>query len=217
MEGFLAGNISGLAQIVIGHPLDTYKVWLQSGVRPSTKPSRLYRGIKYPLYASCIQNSVIFGVNYNLSQSIENQWLTGYLTGIAMSLVCCPVEHCKIRKQNNLPLPSLRKLRLGFGATFFRETISCSIYFGSFNYLNKKTDNIPLSGGLAGVLCWLPTYPFDSIKTKIQSGQHTNYRDAIKAGGLWKGIGVCCLRGFIANSLGFWVYYRALDFCQNYK
>ncbi len=73
MEGFLAGNISGLAQIVIGHPLDTYKVWLQSGVRPSTKPSRLYRGIKYPLYASCIQNSVIFGVNYNLSQVIENQ------------------------------------------------------------------------------------------------------------------------------------------------
>ncbi len=215
MEGFLAGNISGLAQIVVGHPLDTYKVWLQSGTRPSFQVSHLFRGIRYPLYASCLQNSVIFGVNYNLSRYLENQWVTGYLTGMVMTLVCCPVELYKIRSQNNLPLPSLRQLGLGFGATFFRETLSCSIYFGSFHYLNRKTDNVLLSGGLAGVICWLPTYPFDTLKTKIQTGQHRSYRKAVKAGGVWKGLGVCCLRGFIVNSLGFWAYYWALDFLES--
>ena len=212
MDGFIAGNISGLAQIIVGHPLDTYKVWLQSGTKTSMKPTSLLRGLKYPVYASCLQNSMIFGVNYNLSQHLENQWVTGFLTGMVTTLVCNPMELYKIRRQNNLPLPLPRQLGLGFRSTFLRETLSCSIYFGSFSYLNKKTDNIFLSGGIAGVLCWLPTYPFDTLKTKIQTGQYTEYREAIKGGGLWNGLSICCLRGFIVNSLGFWTYYKSLDF-----
>ena len=131
-----------------------------------------------------------------------------------MTFVCCPMELYKIKKQNNLKIPIPRQLSLGFGATFFRETLSCSIYFGSFAYLKEKTDNIFFSGGLAGVLCWLPTYPFDTLKTKIQCGQYKTYREAIRGGGLWKGISVCCLRGFIVNSLGFWTYYKSLDFIE---
>lgn len=211
MEGFIAGNISGLAQIIIGHPLDTNKVWLQSKNKVSYKPSHLYRGLKYPLYASCLSNSVIFGVNYNLGHYIKNQWISGFLTGIAMAFVCCPMEVYKIRRQNNLTRPKLRHLGRGFWATLSRETLSCSIYFGSFNYLEKKFDNIFLAGGTAGVLCWLPTYPLDTLKTKIQSGEYNSYYGAFRSGGLWNGLGVCCLRGFLVNSIGFWTYYKALS------
>jgi solute carrier family 25 carnitine/acylcarnitine transporter 20/29 len=211
MEGFIAGNISGLAQVIMGHPLDTYKVWLQSGNKVSYKVFHLYRGLKYPLYTSCLSNSIIFGVNYNLGSYIENQWITGFLTGIATTFICCPMEVYKIRRQKNISLPTCRQLGSGFWATLSRETLSCSIYFGSFNYLKKKTDNIFLAGGIAGVLCWLPTYPLDTLKTKIQSGEYNSYYLAFRSNGLLNGLGVCCLRGFLVNSIGFWSYYKALS------
>ena len=51
--------LSGFSQILIGHPLDTYKTWLQNGSRiPKIKFSTMYRGIRYPLLSNCVLNLV---------------------------------------------------------------------------------------------------------------------------------------------------------------
>jgi solute carrier family 25 carnitine/acylcarnitine transporter 20/29 len=215
MEGFLAGNITGLSQIIMGHPLDTYKTLIQSGNTKYIKPMDLLKGIKFPLYASCIQNSIIFGVNYNLSKHIKNQWITGYTTGIAVSFISCPMELYKIRSQTSKKVPNWKYLKFGFTPTLLRESLYYSIYFGSFSYLQKKTDNVFLSGGLAGILGWIPTYPLDTIKTRIQNGSCNTYSDAIKSRKLWNGFSICCLRGFSINSTGFWIYYKSLDIIKD--
>jgi hypothetical protein len=48
MESFWAGLISGIFQTVVGHPLDTLKVWKQNNSRISPSFFNLYKGIKYP-------------------------------------------------------------------------------------------------------------------------------------------------------------------------
>ena len=61
------------------------------------------------------------------------------------------------------------------------------------------------------MLSWIPTYPFDTIKTRIQNGSCKTYLEAIKMGNIWNGISVCSIRAFLVNSVGFWSYYKALD------
>lgn len=70
------------------------------------------------------------------------------------------------------------------------------------------------SGGIAGVVSWIPSYPFDVIKTKIQTNKdpkvNTRFipftRNLIKTEGvavLYRGILTTLVRAFPVNSVTF--------------
>lgn len=63
----------------------------------------------------------------------------------------------------------LNNFRKGLNITLLREIPSFSIYFSTYYYMKENKYNELISVGVAGVLCWLPTYPLDVIKTRIQS------------------------------------------------
>ena len=64
MKDVIAGGISGMAQIVIGYPLDTLKVLSQNNLRLSKLSIKnLYGGVSYPLQSSIITNAVVFSLN----------------------------------------------------------------------------------------------------------------------------------------------------------
>ena len=214
MDGFTAGCVSGFSQIILGHPLDTYKTWLQNGTPNRTiNLGKLYRGIKYPMVSNCVVNGVLFGTNHTVSQFQSNQWITGAITGIAMSVVCTPVELYKIRAQCGVTTKA--PLYCGFLPTFCRETLACSVYFGTYHCLYETYD-IPCfwSGGLAGVASWAIAHPIDTVKTKIQSGRCSTMVSAIKSGKLLQGLGFSCTRAFLVNAVGYWVYQSSLDWLQ---
>lgn len=200
---FIAGTISGLCQILVGHPLDTYKIWLQTN-KKNRNIRNLYHGIKYPLYTNCILNGFLFGLNYNFYQITKNHWTSGFLTGILTGIISGPMELYKIRKQNSLPY--LNNWRLGMPITIVRETLACSIYFGSFDHF-RDNFSIFYAGGIAGLLAWAIPHPVDTIKTRIQSGSNITFTKALYQGNLYQGIGITCIRAFIVNCVGFPVYY----------
>lgn len=229
MEGFVSGCLSGFSQIIMGHPLDTYKTWLQQGRHiPTPRVHSLYRGIRYPLASNCLVNGVLFGTNTVVTKYLPNQWLSGALTGVAMGIVCTPVELYKIREQCKITTkyttgrssnPSLvDRIRInyrGFVPTMCRETLSCSIYFGTYHYLyhnNNYNVSSFWSGGAAGVACWALVHPIDTIKTRIQVGQFDTILMAIRAGGLWNGLAFSCSRAFLVNSIGYWVYQTSINY-----
>lgn len=114
----------------------------------------------------------------------------------------------------------LRGVYRGTAVTWFREAQAYGVWFTTFEWLMNSdarrngierkevpTWKIAAYGGLAGEALWLASYPFDVVKSKMQSdgfGKDQKYatmRDAFaktwKAEGMmgfWKGLGPTLLR-----------------------
>ncbi|KAF9701702.1 hypothetical protein EKO04_000853 [Ascochyta lentis] len=108
----------------------------------------------------------------------------------------------------------------GTAVTFLREAQAYGVWFTTFEYLMnadaarnhiKREDistlKVAAYGGLAGEMLWISSYPFDVVKSKMQSdgfGKDQKYksmRDCFAkvwahegARGFWKGIGPTLLR-----------------------
>lgn len=74
----------------------------------------------------------------------------------------------------------------GYNTTLFRETLGYGGYFAMYDLLMRamvgsrdSTESVPvgkvmLAGGLAGFGMWVPAYPIDVIKTKLQAESLSN-------------------------------------------
>ena len=114
----------------------------------------------------------------------------------------------------------LKGLYRGTTVTLLREAQAYGVWFTTFEYLmnmdarrnNIKRDEIStlkiaFYGGLAGEALWIASYPFDVVKSKMQTdafGEGQKYRSmrdcfakvwkADGMGGFWRGIGPTLLR-----------------------
>ena len=109
---FLAGLIAGASGVVIGHPLDTLKVFYQ--IHPSQASCNLsirnlYRGILPPLLTSGSIQSINFTLyEYFKSKFIRFNYGTGTTmfisascSGAMMSIITAPIGIVKIRQQTS--------------------------------------------------------------------------------------------------------------------
>lgn len=228
---FYAGCFSGLAQNIIGHPFDTLKVYIQNkkticlGSTVQSSFKQYYRGFAYPTTLSMIINGATFQINAFLSnhfiltsnrqnnyhdrcciQQQGQHFINGFCTGLITSPVVFAFEVGKIKRQMNLPLQWIDFATTpGYWMTACRESVAVSVYLGSYYSLREKHYTPLFSGGVAGLLSWTCTYPVDVIKNR-QTSQNITIQKAIQMGNLWRGFGVCALRGILVNSLGFCVY-----------
>ena len=212
MKEFYLGLMVGLVQTGIGHPLDTLKTNYQNKINLNLRKNKLkilYRGVRYPMLASVITNGCLFSSNEYFFDKLNNNYYSGFMTG----LICSPlingfetmkVQH-RINEKSLLSKNKLKILKLGISATLIRESIGGSLYFGTYNYLRKDYNSFA-SGSIAGVVSWLFTYPLDVIKTRIQSGDSKNWKNAISKGGLSNGLTICLIRSFIVNGTSFYLY-----------
>lgn len=124
---------------------------------------------------------------------------------------------------------SLRILYQGLGLTILREIPGCILYYTGFYYflehifLQKRSSaDITyqvLSGSIAGLLYQLYGYPFDTIKTNIQSGRRT-LKETLNSS-IWKspsfrmGFIFSLLRNMISDAANLTVYEQCLRRLQN--
>ena len=165
--------------------------------------------------------------------SYSQYYASGAFAGISNSILSGPIEHVRIRLQtqphgaNRLysgPIDCVRKLSVHEGVlaglyrgqivTILREAQAYGVWFLSFEYMMNaiQRNEIPqwkvaTYGGLAGEALWLGSYPFDVVKSKMQSDgfgpnkKYVSMSDCFKqtwrgegARGFWKGIGPTLLR-----------------------
>jgi solute carrier family 25 (mitochondrial carnitine/acylcarnitine transporter), member 20/29 len=114
----------------------------------------------------------------------------------------------------------LRGLYRGEAVTILREAQAYGVWFLTFEYLMNadarrngikrdevSTPKVAFYGGLAGEALWVASYPFDVVKSKMQSDgfgegmKFKNMRDCFAQtwraegiSGFWKGIGPTLLR-----------------------
>jgi len=128
----------------------------------------------------------------------------------------------------------IRGVYRGFMVTTLRDTPTFGVYFSSYewikrwwcrNYKSQQTGMF-ISGGVAGVLGWLATYPLDVIKSRLQ----TDRLDRPKYSGIidctkksyhqegwkffFKGLGPTLARAFIVNGTTFVGYELSLGILQ---
>ena len=164
------------------------------------------------------------------------------------SITKCPIEHTRIRIQiqrgqaDKIYTGSLdatfkifkqygfRGLHRGQGPTTVRESTGLGLYFTVIEYLTTKltppnTDknNVPIyvpliAGGIGGTFYWVFNYPFDYVKTLMQTDKLGDlkyksmaqcFSEQFKLGGwraFYKGYLICMMRSFPVNAAAIVVY-----------
>lgn len=118
----------------------------------------------------------------------------------------------------------------GWNATVLRETPSIGMYFFSYKYSKEALTNmqglkeandaaIMVAGGIAGAMSWSLVYPFDVIKTIIQSTPANSNGESLTVMGtarslyrrygysiFFRGLGTTIVRAFPVNASTFFCY-----------
>ena len=207
-NSLLAGIASGVCQTLIGYPLDSMKTWRQNdklASRPEMTIGNLYKGISFPLMQSPFTIATGFTVNETVKKRTNNAYLSAFASGIACSVFICPFDYYKIQYQQHYKpniLHSFNKLHI----VSMREIPANTIYFSSYYNLRKNDVPVGFSGALSGISSWFLTYPFDTIKSRMQLDHKLSLRSAINQGNLFRGVHITCMRAGIVNYIGFEIY-----------
>jgi solute carrier family 25 (mitochondrial carnitine/acylcarnitine transporter), member 20/29 len=126
----------------------------------------------------------------------------------------------------------------GVSATFMREVIGNALYFGFYETMKTKYNpiksdgtrdklsfgSVVVFGALSGIAYWLPSYPWDIIKTRMQAeridwpssmfqiAKQIHAESGIN--GFFKGLSPCLMRALPVNAavfLGFEICQKALE------
>ncbi|KAM4722231.1 solute carrier family 25 member 45 isoform 2-T2 [Rhinophrynus dorsalis] len=149
---FIAGWISGALGLVVGHPIDTVKVRLQTQskyhgildcvIKTYRKETILgfFKGMSFPVGSVAISNSLAFGSYSNallyLSDTEYKDWtnppqnlhvyMSGCFSGLVQIYVSAPIDLIKVRLQNQTE-PFGVKTRPGYLHTRYRGPFHCAI------------------------------------------------------------------------------------------
>ena len=216
MNDFILGAFSGIGQTIVGHPFDTAKVRIQNNAPiKNMKFSHYYRGIPFPIISSSIVNAIVFGTYYNSLEITNNRFLSGSISGVFSTPFVYSFEVYKTKRQMNEKINMRSILHAkGLNTTFMRETIAFGIYFSSYDYMCDYGIHPFISGGISGMLNWTATYNLDVIRNR-QIYNNCSFKQAFQMGNLWKGYGICMVRAFIVNSVGFLIYEEGKKYINN--
>lgn len=186
------------------------------------------------------------GRHRTVTEFYTDIFIAGALGGFVNCFVCSPLELVKTRLQiqdqsaagiklYNGPIDCLMKtwrqagvkgLFRGMVPTILREVPSYGVYFVGYEFLKSRWGDSPvallMAGGSAGVLCWIISYPFDMIKSRVQAvpDYPTPGYDLYK--GVWdctvkscktegysvlfRGLNAAIVRAFPVNAMTFFTY-----------
>uniref|UniRef100_A0A673UG79 Solute carrier family 25 member 45 n=1 Tax=Suricata suricatta TaxID=37032 RepID=A0A673UG79_SURSU len=203
VEEFVAGWISGALGLVLGHPLDTVKVRLQT--------QTTYRGIIDCVVKTYRQESVYCLAPFDLIKvRLQNQTEPrARPPGSPPPRYRGPV-HCAVSIfQEEGP----RGLFRGAWALTLRDTPTLGIYFVTYEWLcrqstqdgqNPSSATVLVAGGSAGIASWAVATPLDVIKSRLQMagrkpGAYRGVLDCVVSSARQEGLGVF-FRGLTINS-----------------
>jgi solute carrier family 25 aspartate/glutamate transporter 12/13 len=219
------GIISGYIGAFIVYPIDVIKTKMQNinyknGFECITSIIRkdgyrgFYKGALIQLIGVGPEKAIKLYVNSYISSKMEdtnyNKIISGSLAGGSQVIVSNPIEIIKIQHQMNLNnnikdtinmIGGIKSLYKGVSLCLLRDIPFSAIYFPTYNIIKKQTDNIFISGMIAGIPAAYLVTPADVIKTRIQTNKLHYYKNiydcinkiyknegfkAFWKGGLWR-------------------------------
>jgi hypothetical protein len=162
------------------------------------------------------------GSEYKLQQamsisSVPCATISGFITGGLLAPIVCPLEGFKCRAQVAVDprIPNLSRLYSGFVPSMLRCSFGNAAFFGVYALAESIEGISPAVGGaLAGAAFWIVGFPFDVLKSKMQTAdplllsrsQQTmtatfrNIRTELGVRGFYVGLPVTLLRAIPMNA-----------------
>jgi hypothetical protein len=236
---FIPGFLQGFSRVLISHPFDYVRLYLQTNNSDSIRDffkknsyKQLYRGVSIPIIIVPIDRAIQFKTYEYLNKHI-NPYLSGSICGIISSVFTLPSNYiCNnyiLNKNNNnlikfilniLNKENYKKLVYGYKPEIIRSITGTSIYLGTYGTLRNKYGNSTkqsiINSALAGISVWTITYPIETIKIEQQINNNINITSIIKNRvekygilNLWKGILPIYLRTLPSSIIGMVVYEKS--------
>jgi hypothetical protein len=198
----------GLTTTIFGHPLDTIKTRLQSGMYNNTfecikKSYKLegfgsfYRGGAVPTLSHVVKRGYQFPIfDYLKNEHKLNPYLCGLICGSTGTIFGGPLQVIKVNVQSttvgnswdfmrqHYKLYGMKGFYKGFKINCLKDGLFASLYLGNYNllssYMNKTWYNNFLNAGLANMITWTFLIPFDYVKTQVQCHHDKNAFSILK-------------------------------------
>ena len=139
-----------------------------------------------------------------------NQYLFGCIGGMFGILISHPLDTVKTHIQTGNMLstfkPNIRNFYRGLTVPLIGVGIEKAIVFGTYNYMHKKTDCIPLSGAFAGLTASLIVSPYERLKILKQNSQLFTYKEILNPKFIFKGLSATFTREVPGFAIYFTVY-----------
>ena len=177
----LLGGFSGLVEVCITHPFDTYKTHAQVN---STLPWKPYAGVG-PRLLGVVPMRTLF---WSSMMALKDQppLLAGTIIGTLQTIVDAPVENAKIASMLQVKTSPFR----GFVPHCARNVGFACAVAATF------THGFAPLGAFVGTIL---THPLDTIKTGAQSG--------LVRSSIWSGVVPRTTQAVVAMSVGQVIYY----------
>jgi solute carrier family 25 carnitine/acylcarnitine transporter 20/29 len=168
---FIAGTISGIALTLVGHPLDTLKVLLQTSNHLHTSLTKtttelikqdglrgFYRGMSTPLLFTGFVNTLLWGIQFNLVDKISTTpsspttmevMEAAIISGALISFVVTPMELVKSRRQVLADGISTKSPIQIAKSVYQQQGIMNGLYRGWFAVVLCRASNWAYFGGYA--------------------------------------------------------------------
>jgi len=143
------------------------------------------------------------------SNTTWKYYFKGAIAGMSGILLSHPVDTVKTHIQTGRTLrdfaPGLRNLYRGLLPPLAGVGLEKAIVFGTYNYALCKTNNIPLSGAIAGMTAAIIVSPYERLKILKQNNTHIN-RQELSIKFLFRGLGATWTREIPGFAIYFSVY-----------
>lgn len=227
-QPIVAGAMGGFGSVLVGHPFETVKARLQTGVKPSWPGIRgAYAGIMPPLTGQVpFWASFYFGYSIGTALRWDDsqgaQIFAGAVAGGVSSLVLTPVDAVKIHAQVEQigSSTAMRQVLRGGGwaglfralpPTMGRMVPASAVWFCTKEKCTELGCSSFVAGGMAGTMEWAAIMPIDTIKTRYTiAPKGTTLRSVVatifhESGlqGMYRGFVPTMLRAFPANGAAF--------------
>ena len=147
------------------------------------------------------------------NNSYITKYINGGLSGMCGVVISHPIDTIKthIQRGNCLSYfkPSFTNLYKGLAAPLIGVGLEKAIVFGTYNYMLSKTDNIPISGAIAGLIASFIVTPYERIKILRQNSQSITFKD-INTKFLFRGLSAT----FVREMPGFAIYFSTYEYLK---
>lgn len=235
LYNLLPGLCQGITRVTISYPFDVIKVNMQKNVFNSTKdaiinickndPWRFYRGSTFSYISVSLERSVQFYYMEKLNTYNNSPFLNAFGLSLFSSLYNIPSQYLttNIALNNIGTLEYLKNtfknktnIYKGSGLEIIRSSINSTIFMGTYYTLRNNFGDAsyisPLYGAISGIMCWLITFPLDTIRTDYQSSDKNIkmlVKDRFKQQGFigfYRGLTPILIRTIPSSSIGMYVY-----------